>query len=140
MANPILQQMTVAKGAQTRMKSADRVKLTKRHENKIPLMPPWVWDLQVAFIDDLLAIFFALRRPELDIQAITTVTLPTAPRARLVKRLLRYLDRTDIPVAAGLQFPLRRLSEAEIREQNDFFRTVNHYAFAEPEDPRDQPL
>lgn len=90
-------------------------------------------------IDDLLAIFFALRRPELDIQAITTVTLPSNQRARLVKRLLRYLDRTDIPVAAGMQFPLRQLSETEIRNQCDFSRTVNHYAFAEPEDPRDMP-
>jgi purine nucleosidase/pyrimidine-specific ribonucleoside hydrolase len=90
-------------------------------------------------IDDLLAIFFALRRPELDVQAITTVTLPSDKRARLVKRLLRYLDRIDIPVAAGMQLPLRPLSEEEIRRQSDFHRTLNHYVFAEPEDPRDDP-
>ncbi len=90
-------------------------------------------------IDDLLAIFFALRRPELDVRAITTVTLPTDRRARLVKRLLRYLDRTDIPVAAGMNLPLRPLSDAELREQRDFSRSVNHYAFAEPENPLDAP-
>ena len=90
-------------------------------------------------IDDLLALFFALRRPELDIKAITTVTLPSDKRARLVKRLLRYLDRTDIPVAAGMQLPLRQVSEAEVRNQYDFSCTMNHYAFAEPEDSRDEP-
>ena len=61
-------------------------------------------------IDDLLAIFFALRRPELDIQAITTVTYPTDRRARLVKRLLRYLWRSAIPVAAGMNYPVRPFS------------------------------
>ena len=90
-------------------------------------------------IDDLLAIFFALRRPELDVRAVTTVTLPTDRRARLVKRLLRYLDRADIPVAAGMNLPLRPFSDAELREQRDFSRSVNHYAFAEPEDPLDAP-
>jgi purine nucleosidase/pyrimidine-specific ribonucleoside hydrolase len=39
-------------------------------------------------IDDILAIAFALKRPELDIKAITTVTKPSYKRARIVKRLL----------------------------------------------------
>jgi len=52
-------------------------------------------------IDDLLAILFALRRPELEVCAITTVTLPSDRRARLIKRLLRMLGRTGIPVAAA---------------------------------------
>ena len=90
-------------------------------------------------IDDLLAILFALQRPELDIKAITTVTMPSNKRARLVKRLLRYLDRTDIPVAAGMEFPLRQFSDEEIRNQRDPVHSMNHYAFAEPEDPRDEP-
>lgn len=90
-------------------------------------------------IDDLLAIHFALLRPELDVKAITTVTLPSDRRARLVKRLLRYLDRLDIPVAAGMNYPLRRLSEAEVRDQRDFSQTVNHFAFAQPEVPADDP-
>ena len=90
-------------------------------------------------IDDLLALFFALRRPELDVRAITTVMQDAARRARLVKRLLRYLDRTDIPVAAGMELPLRSLSEAEFRARADLPCCLNHYAFAEPEDPRDVP-
>ena len=90
-------------------------------------------------IDDLLALLFALLRPELDIKAITTVSLPSDKRARLVRRLLRYLSRTDIPVAAGRPLPLRPLSQQELRTQHDFHWTMNHYAFAEPEDPRDDP-
>jgi len=90
-------------------------------------------------IDDLLALAFALQRPELEVCAITTVTQPAAGRARLVRRLLRYLDRTDIPVAAGMSFPLRPLGDAERRRQGDFRQTMNHAAFAEPEDPRDAP-
>lgn len=90
-------------------------------------------------IDDLLALLFALQRPELDIKAITTVTLPARGRARLVKRLLRYLGRTDIPVAAGMELPLRAMGAEELRAQHDFSRTMNHAAFAEPEDPRDDP-
>ncbi|MCE9613861.1 MAG: nucleoside hydrolase [Lentisphaerae bacterium] len=90
-------------------------------------------------IDDLLALAFALRRPELDIRAITTVTLPSDRRARLVKRLLRYLDRTDIPVAAGMPFPLRPFTGDEAQQQRDFARTMNHDAFAQPEDSRDDP-
>ncbi|HCE44286.1 MAG TPA: hypothetical protein DET40_12120 [Lentisphaeria bacterium] len=90
-------------------------------------------------IDDLLAIIFALKRPELDIKAITTVTQPSAQRARLVKRLLRYMDRTDIPVAAGMELPLRVLSAEELKFMNDPAMTMNHYGFAEPEDPSDEP-
>lgn len=90
-------------------------------------------------IDDLLALFFALRRPELDVRAITTVTHPSDRRARLVKRLLRYLDRTDIPVAAGAPYPLRPFAGEELRRQHDLAATLNHAVFAEPEDPRDAP-
>lgn len=90
-------------------------------------------------IDDLLALYFALKRPELDVRAITTVTWPSDKRARMVKRLLRYLDRTDIPVAAGMQFPLRPMTEQEVMGQRDLATCMNHYSFAEPEDPRDEP-
>lgn len=90
-------------------------------------------------IDDLLALLFALKRPEFDVLAITAATYPTDRRARLVKRLLRHLDRGDIPVAAGFDSPLRRMSEDEWRAQRDLARSLNHAAFAEPEDPADAP-
>ena len=90
-------------------------------------------------IDDLLAILFALKRPELDVLAITTVTYPADRRVRLVKRLLRHLDRRDIPVASGMDAPLRRLSDDEWRSLHDLSRSLNHAAFAEPEDPADAP-
>jgi purine nucleosidase/pyrimidine-specific ribonucleoside hydrolase len=88
-------------------------------------------------IDDLLAIHFALLRPELDIKAITTVTWPSDQRARLIMRLLRYLDRQDIPVAAGMQWPLRPLAEAEQGSLRNLDWSMNHRCFAEPLDDAD---
>jgi pyrimidine-specific ribonucleoside hydrolase len=66
-------------------------------------------------IDDAMAIFLALRSPELKIEAITPVcgnvpldlTLPNA------LRLLEIAGRADVPVAAGASHPLvRRLATA----------------------------
>jgi inosine-uridine nucleoside N-ribohydrolase len=61
-------------------------------------------------IDDALAIFLALRSPELKVEAITPVagnvpldlTLPNA------LRLVEIAGRTDVPVAAGASHPLVR--------------------------------
>lgn len=90
-------------------------------------------------IDDLLAIWFALKRPELDVVGITTVTYPAAGRARLVKRLLRHLGREDIPVGVGMDHPLRQLAAHEAERLRDLAWSMNHASFAEPEDPRDDP-
>src|SRR5271170_2865123 len=66
-------------------------------------------------IDDAMAIFLALRSPELKVEAITPVcgnvplefTLPNA------LRLVEIAGRTDVPVAAGASQPLlRRLATA----------------------------
>lgn len=89
-------------------------------------------------IDDLLAIHFALLRPELEILAITTVTWPTADRARLVRRLLRFLGREDIPVGAGMELPLRRIGAKELSAQHNRASSMNHACFAEPHDARDE--
>jgi len=64
-------------------------------------------------IDDLLAIQFALNRPELEVLAVTTSTYPAARRAGLAQRLLGHLGRPDIPVAAGMDLPLRPLTERQ---------------------------
>lgn len=90
-------------------------------------------------IDDLLAIWFALRRPELDVKGITTVTWPSDGRERLVRRLLRYLRRDDIPVAAGASFPIRTLSQEERDNVCRLDHAMNHRRFAEPHDPLDAP-
>jgi inosine-uridine nucleoside N-ribohydrolase len=60
------------------------------------------------------------------------VTWPSDQRAQLIKRLLRYLDRTEIPVAAGMQYPLRPMSESEKKSQHDLDNCMNHRCFAEP--------
>lgn len=102
-------------------------------------MPPILIDTDPGQdIDDLLAIHFALLRQELDIKAITTVTWPSDQRGRLIKRLLRYLDRTDIPVAAGMQYPLRPMPEDQKLEQHNLDSCMNHRCFALPEDDQDQ--
>lgn len=88
-------------------------------------------------IDDLLAIWFALLRPELDVRAITTVTYPSDQRARLIKRLLRYLNRADVSVAAGMNLPSRELPAKEREWLENLDNSMNHRAFAEPHDPRD---
>lgn len=90
-------------------------------------------------IDDLLAIWFALRRPELEVVAITTVTHPARDRARLVRRLLRHLDREAIPVGSGMELPLRRVGADELARLHDRRWSLNHACFAEPADPRDEP-
>ena len=90
-------------------------------------------------IDDLLAIHFALLRPELDVMAITTSTWPTHKRGRLARRLCRQLGRADIPVAPGADYPLSDLSERELDLLHDLRVSMNHLSFAEPEDHLDDP-
>jgi inosine-uridine nucleoside N-ribohydrolase len=73
-------------------------------------------------VDDAMAIFLALRSPELHVEAITAVsgnvplelTLPNA------LRLMEIVGRTDIPVAAGASVPLvRRLITAKYVHGNN---------------------
>ena len=52
-------------------------------------------------IDDVLALGYALRRPELDILGVTTVWGDVDTRAKMVKQLFETAGRPDIPVYAG---------------------------------------
>ena len=52
-------------------------------------------------IDDMMAIAYALRRPELEIVGITTVWGDVDTRARMAVQLLDLAGRRDIPVYAG---------------------------------------
>ena len=53
-------------------------------------------------VDDMWALAFALRCPELDIRLITTCTGNVEYRAALVAKLLQVAGRTDIPIGLGL--------------------------------------
>jgi inosine-uridine nucleoside N-ribohydrolase len=79
-------------------------------------------------VDDVLAIAFALRRPELDIKAITTVSPYSARRAALIQKLLQLTGKSSIPVAAGMEWPLRALTD----DEREFLRRPyvgNHCVF-----------
>ena len=52
-------------------------------------------------VDDALALGFAVRNPDLDLRAVTTVSGDTVRRARIAKKLLLIAGRGDIEVAAG---------------------------------------
>lgn len=58
-------------------------------------------------IDDALALALTLCSPEIELHGVTTVFGDTQLRARLAAHLLRTYGRADIPVAAGLPFPLQ---------------------------------
>ena len=83
----------------------------------LPLQPqPIIIDTDAGDdVDDILAIAFALRRPELVVKAITTVSPLADKRAALVRKLLE-IENQSIPVAPGHEMPLRALSSKE-REQ-----------------------
>lgn len=56
-------------------------------------------------IDDSWAIAYLLRRPELDLQLLTTATGDTPYRAALTTRILKAAGRCDVPIAAGRVTP-----------------------------------
>jgi purine nucleosidase len=64
---------------------------------------PLVLDTDIGTdVDDALALAFALRHPDIDLRAVTTVSGDPALRARLAAKLLRLAGRDDVEVAAGI--------------------------------------
>lgn len=61
-------------------------------------------------IDDALAIFLALASPEIQLEAITTVSgnVDVEQTTRNALTLLALAGRSDIPVARGSRYPLVR--------------------------------
>lgn len=57
-------------------------------------------------VDDALALAFALRHPDIEIAAVTTVAGDTRLRAQIAARLLQLADQPHIEVAAGVQEPI----------------------------------
>jgi purine nucleosidase len=65
-------------------------------------MIPIILDTDIGTdVDDALALALAVRSPEIDILAVTTVGVDVRLRARIALKLLRDLGRDEIPVAAG---------------------------------------
>ena len=52
-------------------------------------------------IDDSFALAMLLRSPELDLRLVTTATVDTVYRARLVAKLLELGGRLDVPIGVG---------------------------------------
>lgn len=86
-------------------------------------------------VDDVLALAFALLRPELSVKAITTTTFDSYKRAQIVGKLLKIMGRTDVPFAPGMNFPLRSITPAEekiLTEVGGY--KLNHASFVKPDD------
>jgi len=66
-------------------------------------MIPVILDTDIGIdVDDVWALIFLLKCPELDVRLITTATGDTTYRAALVARLLEIAGRTDIPIGVGI--------------------------------------
>ena len=64
---------------------------------------PVVLDTDIGFdVDDVWALAFMLKCPELDVRLITTSTGDTEYSAALVGKMLEIAGRTDIPIGIGL--------------------------------------
>lgn len=87
-------------------------------------------------VDDVLALAFALLRPELAVKAITTVSFCTPTRAQLVARLLKIMGRSDVAFAPGMNLPLRHISPAEMAKLTDLSGyKLNHAPFIKAGEP-----
>src|SRR6267378_195946 len=83
-------------------------------------------------VDDAIAIFLALRSPELHVEALTPVcgNVPLSLTLPNALRLVEIAGRTDVPVAAGAATPLvRRLVTAKYAHGNNGLGGVD---FPEP--------
>ena len=70
-------------------------------------MHPIVLDTDIGTdVDDVVALVAALRAPQVDLRAVTTVYVDTELRARMVQAVLKTAGRQEIPVGAGVGKPL----------------------------------
>jgi inosine-uridine nucleoside N-ribohydrolase len=64
---------------------------------------PVILDTDIGFdVDDVWALAFLLRCPELDVRLVTTATGDTGYRARVAAKMLEAAGRTDIPIGVGI--------------------------------------
>ena len=83
-------------------------------------------------VDDAIALAFALRRPELQVLAVTTSRKEVHQRAAIVSRLLQVMGRTDVPYAPGSPI----LADGTVSRET---KPVNQFPFAGPENDRPKP-
>ena len=77
--------------------------LTASAQAKIPI----ILDTDLGdSIDDAMALAFALRSPELDVRAVTTVIDDVESKTRLASKMLGIFNRRDIALAMGATEPL----------------------------------
>jgi purine nucleosidase len=77
--------------------------LTASAQAKIPI----ILDTDIGdSIDDAMALAFALRSPELDVRAVTTVIDDVESKTRLAWKMLGIFNRRDIALAMGATEPL----------------------------------
>lgn len=90
-------------------------------------------------VDDTLAIFFALRHPELAVEAIAAVAGNVSHdyTLRNALRLVEVAGRPEIPVAAGCKRPMTRfLQDAAYAHGNDGMHGMGADPVAKQPDPR----
>ena len=85
---------------------------------------PVILDTDIGFdVDDVWALAFLLRCPELEVKLITTTTGDTHYRARIVAKLLEIAGRTDIPIGIGIPLDHNTAQETgNLREQTGISR------------------
>src|SRR5579859_4889811 len=88
-------------------------------------------------IDDALALFLALASPDVQLEAVTTVSgnVPVDFTTRNALALLELAGRSDIPVARGSDRPLLRQPVIA-----DYVHGENGLGGVQLPDPRQQPL
>jgi len=80
---------------------------------------PVILDTDIGFdVDDVWALAFLLKCPELDVRLITTSTGDTIYSARLVAKLLSIAGRIDIPIGVGI--PLESTAKTHAAWLGDF--------------------
>src|SRR5215469_16178453 len=97
------------------------LELRRKYEKEKTSMPRIILDTDPG-IDDALALFLALASPEVQLEAITTVSgnVDVHKTTRNALALLELAGRTDIPVARGCAEPLVRqvVSAAHVHGDN----------------------
>ncbi len=78
-------------------------------------------------IDDAFALALAAKSPEIEVVGITTVFRNTKARARMTKRLMRFSEREDIPVRAGVNTPFIQKMENVLPPELLAKETVDKY-------------